>query len=386
MSAQRQHVRQARYAPTTMGAPTPPEDPDDLWLGAYDYELPAAAIAQRPAAERSGSRLMVIDAATGARTHARFGEIGRFLRAGDLLVVNDAKVDPARLHGRKTSGGSVEVLLLGAEGAGVFIGLLRSSRRPAPGTTIHFGATLTCMVLDDLGGGRWRLRFAGADDLEAAIRGSAELPLPPYIHREHGPDADDVERYQTVYADVPGSVAAPTAGLHFTRDLIADLLARGIEMARVTLHVGPATFQPIRTEDLRRHELEGEAYVIGPDAARAMAAARESGRRVIAVGTTTTRVLEAACDAGGVVLAGAGVARVFIGPGYRFRAVDGLITNFHLPRSSLLVLVSAFLGRRRVLTAYAEALACGYRFYSYGDAMAILPSVGGAPAACQGAA
>jgi S-adenosylmethionine:tRNA ribosyltransferase-isomerase len=204
----------------------------------------------------------------------------------------------------------------------------------------------------------------------------AELPLPPYIQRPHGPDAEDWERYQTVYASVPGSVAAPTAGLHFTRELLAELGAGGIAVAAVTLHVGPATFQPVRTEDLRQHELEGEAYFVGAETVEAVAAARESGGRVIAVGTTTTRALEAACDARGVLRAGEGVARLFLRPGHRFRVVHGLITNFHLPRSSLLMLVSAFLGRRRVLAVYAEALARGYRFYSYGDAMAIFAARG----------
>jgi S-adenosylmethionine:tRNA ribosyltransferase-isomerase len=370
-------VHQAQHAPAFVGASELRGDPEDLRLDAYDYVLPVEAIAQRPAPRRDDARLMVVDGATGERVHARFRDIGAFLRNGDVLVVNDARVDRARLHGRKVSGGAVEVLLLAAEGEGVYVGLVRGGRRAGRATTLRFAAALTATVVDDLGHGRFRLRFCGSDDLDAAIRRAAELPLPPYIHRRGGPDADDVERYQTVYASVPGSVAAPTAGLHFTRELIAELVARGIEVVPVTLHVGPATFQPVRTEDLRQHELEGEAYRIGPEAAEAVAAARRSGRRVIAVGTTTTRVLEAACDAEGVVRAGEGVARLFLRPGHRFRAVSGLITNFHLPRSSLLMLVSAFLGRRRILAAYVEALACGYRFYSYGDAMALFASVGG---------
>jgi S-adenosylmethionine:tRNA ribosyltransferase-isomerase len=368
-------VRQVQHAPTSAGAAELREDPDDLQLAAYDYELPAEAIAQRPAPSRDDARLMVIDGTTGARVHARFGEIGGFLDRGDVLVVNDARVDAARLRGRKASGGGVEILLLSAEGNGRYVGLLRGSRRAGrKGTTLHFGPALIATVLDDLGCGRFRFHFAGASDLDAAIRGSAQLPLPPYIHRADGPDGEDLERYQTVYASSPGSVAAPTAGLHFTRELIDALVARGIQMLPVTLHVGPATFQPVRSEDLRQHQLEGEAYRIPHETADAIAAARRSGRRVIAVGTTTTRVLEAACDVHGVVPAGEGVARLFLRPGHRFRVVSGLITNFHLPRSSLLMLVSAFLGRRRVLAAYAEALAHGYRFYSYGDAMAIFAS------------
>jgi S-adenosylmethionine:tRNA ribosyltransferase-isomerase len=371
-------VQQVQHAPTFVGAPELREDPDDLRLGAYDYELPVEAIAQRPAPSRDGARLMVIDGATGARVHARFREIGDFLQRGDVLVVNDARVDTARLRGRKASGGGVEVLLLTAEGNGRYVGLLRGGRRAGrKGTTLYFGPPLTATVIDDLGGGRFRFHFAGASDLDAAIRGSGQLPLPPYIHRVDGPDAEDLERYQTIYASIPGSVAAPTAGLHFTRKLIDALIAGGIEVVPVTLHVGPATFQPVRSEDLRQHQLEGEGYRVPRETADAIASARRSGRRVIAVGTTTTRVLEAACDADGVVPAGEGVARLFLRPGHRFRVISGLITNFHLPRSSLLMLVSAFLGRGRVLAAYAEALAHGYRFYSYGDAMAIFASGGG---------
>ncbi len=369
-------MQQAQHAPALVGAPGLREDPGDLRLEAYDYVLPLEAIAQRPAPRRDGARLMVIDGVTGERVHTHFWEIGRFLRAGDVLVVNDARVDRARLRGRKASGGAVEVLLLAREEAGVYVCQLRGGRRCADGTILGFGPALSAAVIDDLGGGRFRLRFSGDASLDDAIRGAAQLPLPPYIHRGAGPDADDLDRYQTVYASAPGSVAAPTAGLHFTRELIAALAARGIEIVPVTLHVGSATFQPVRTEDLRQHELEGEAYRIGPATAEAIAAARRSGRRVIAVGTTATRVLEAACDADGAVRAGEGIARLFVKPGHRFRVVSGLITNFHLPRSSLLMLVSAFLGRRRVLAAYAEALACGYRFYSYGDAMALFASVG----------
>jgi S-adenosylmethionine:tRNA ribosyltransferase-isomerase len=225
-------------------------------------------------------------------------------------------------------------------------------------------------VAADLGEGRCRLCFSGPGDVGRLVRTVAELPLPPYIHRHGGPDAADLDRYQTVYAREPGSVAAPTAGLHFTPDLIRELTAHGVRVAFLTLHVGPATFQPLRSEDLGRHHLEGEAYTIPGETVDAIDQARAVGGRVVAVGTTTTRALESAGDAGPTLRAGDGVATLFIRPGHRFRVVDGLITNFHLPRSSLLVLVAAFLGRRRLLAAYAEALARGYRFYSYGDAMA----------------
>lgn len=341
----------------------------DCSLASYDYELPFAAIAQRPAPRRDAARLMVIDAATGQFVHGRFSALGDCLRSGDVLVLNDSRVRPARLRGRRASGGRVEALLLQREDARHWTALVRSSGRPAPGTTLHFGQDLQATLAADLGGGRALLSFSARGDLDAVLDRVGEIPLPPYIRRPSGPDASDRERYQTVYARMPGSVAAPTAGLHFTPELLANLASDGIAIVTLTLHVGAATFQPIRTDNLADYELEGERYAIPEETITTMATARAHGGRVIAVGTTTTRALEAAAASPGGLRAGEGLARLFIRPGHRFRAVDGMITNFHLPRSSLLVLMAAFLGRDLLRGAYAEALARGYRFYSYGDAM-----------------
>jgi len=342
---------------------------DDMSVAAYDFALPRGAVAQRPALRRDWARLMVVDPASGTWSHARFAEIGRFLRSGDVLVVNDSKVVPARLWGRKRSGGAVEVLLVERESTDQWTVIVRSRRRPVPGATIEFGSGLSGTWVAYCGGGRGRLRLAAEGDLDATLLEVGEVPLPPYIRRPCGPDAEDRERYQTVYARVPGSIAAPTAGLHFTGELVEDLAKGGITILQLTLHVGPATFQPIRTEDVRQHTLEGERYFIPGETAAAVSAARAAGRRIIAVGTTTTRALEAAAEPDGTLRPGAGVARTVIHPGYRFRVINGLLTNFHLPRSSLLLVVAALLGRELVQRCYREALAEGYRFYSYGDVM-----------------
>lgn len=349
-----------------------PPGADGSLLSHYDYDLPPAAIAQRPAARRDLARLLVVDAGRGVRAHACVRHLGRFLRPGDVLVVNDSLVSPARLRGHKVSGGGVEVLLLRREGPARWLALLRASRRPEAGAVLRFAEGLEATVLADQGDGRVGLGFRGVGDIAATLARIGELPLPPYIRRPDGPDAADRERYQTVFARLPGSVAAPTAGLHFTRDLLETLQRRGIGIATVTLHVGAATFQPIRTEDLTRHSLDLEEYEIPTETAAQVEATRARGGAVIAVGTTTTRALEAAADGTGRLRTGSGEARLFIRPGYRFRVIDGLVTNFHLPRSSLLVLVAAVLGLETTLGAYAEAVANGYRFYSYGDAMLAL--------------
>jgi S-adenosylmethionine:tRNA ribosyltransferase-isomerase len=297
------------------------------------------------------------------------------LRPGDVLILNDSKVIPARLVGRKRSGALVEALLVERRGANRWTALIRPARRVPRDTALEFGAGLRAICLGRETGGRTLLEFSAAGDLEDALMRAGRLPLPPYIHRPHGPDADDVERYQTIYARHPGSIAAPTAGLHFTADLLDEVQRRGVILARVTLHVGPATFQPIRTADVSQHSLEGERYHIPAATVAAVAGARSTGNRVIAVGTTATRALEAAADERGRLRAGSDVAATVIRPGYRFRVLSGLVTNFHLPRSSLLLLVSAFLGRETVLRCYREALALGYRFYSYGDAMLLVDSL-----------
>jgi S-adenosylmethionine:tRNA ribosyltransferase-isomerase len=348
---------------------------EDLRLGSYDFDLPPAAIAQRPAVRRDGSRLMVVGRDTGALVHSRFDAVHEFLRPGDVLILNDSKVIPARLLGRKRSGARVEALLVDRCGADRWTALVRPARRVPRNTALEFGAGLRAVALGQDSHGRTVLEFSAEGDLEDALAQAGRLPLPPYIHRANGPDAGDVERYQTIYARHPGSIAAPTAGLHFTADLLDEIQRRGVILAPVTLHVGPATFQPIRTADISQHRLDGERYHIPEATVDAVGRARAAGKRVVAVGTTATRALEAAADEKGRLRAGSDVAATVIRPGYRFRVVGGLVTNFHLPRSSLLLLVSAFLGRETVLRCYREALALGYRFYSYGDAMLLIDSL-----------
>jgi S-adenosylmethionine:tRNA ribosyltransferase-isomerase len=287
-----------------------------------------------------------------------------------VVVVNDSRVIPARLKARRAGGGAAEVLLVTRESDGTWRALVRPGARIRPGGRLRLGDDAAVEVLATLPGGQRRVRLAGAGDDDAIIARHGSVPLPPYITRE--PSDEDRERYQTVYAAAPGSVAAPTAGLHFTPAVLAALAARGATVARVTLHVGPGTFRPVAVEDAERHQLDAEAYVLPDAAAAAVAEARRRGGAVWAVGTTVTRTLEACATADRGVRAGTGWTSLFIRPGHTFRVVDHLLTNFHLPRSTLLMLVSAFAGREAVLAAYAEAIAQQYRFYSYGDAMVVL--------------
>jgi S-adenosylmethionine:tRNA ribosyltransferase-isomerase len=349
----------------------------------FDFDLPDELVAQAPPAVRGGSRLLVLDRRTGARQHTRFADIGEHLRAGDLLVVNDTKVFPARLIGRRVpSGGAVEALLLGPGGQGetgsggaLWDALMHPGQKLKPGARVAFereGVVLHGEVLAQHYFGRRTLRLHTDDgtDVAAAIDRVGHIPLPPYIKRDD--TAADRERYQTVYARERGSVAAPTAGLHFTPDLLDRLAARGVERADVTLHVGYGTFKPVRVEKVEEHEVDPETYTVSPQSAAALTRARRDGRRVIAVGTTSVRALESLrVDDDGVVRPGSGETRLFIHPGHQFRVVSGMVTNFHLPKSSLLMLVSALAGREPVLAAYREAVAQQYRFYSYGDAMLI---------------
>jgi S-adenosylmethionine:tRNA ribosyltransferase-isomerase len=340
-----------------------------LRLDDFDYALPPEAIAQTPAEPREAARLLGLDRATGARTHARVADLPRLLRAGDLLVVNATRVLPARLLGAKASGGSAEALVLGpAAGSDRWRALVRCRGRLRPGLRLRFGAGAAAFEAE--------VAALGADgEVVLALPPgvspyrAGEAPLPPYIRRP--PAAADRDRYQTVYARVPGAVAAPTAGLHLGAPLLAALAAAGIERAEVVLHVGPGTFRPLRDEDVAAGRLHAEPYELAAATADAVARARARGGRVVAVGTTTARVLETCAGEDGRVHPGAGTTALFLRPGSRFRAVDALLTNFHLPRSSLLLLVAAFAGRERVLAAYAEAIAAGYRFYSYGDAMLV---------------
>lgn len=350
----------------------------------FDFELPAGQIAQRPAPSREGSRLFCLHRTNGAFEHRTFSELPERLRRGDLLVLNDTRVVPARLLGRKVgTGGRAELLLVhpsapvptpealaSAPASVAWICLGQASKPLRPGTRLAFEGGLTAEIAGERGGGEYVVQFAseGTEPLSALLERVGRVPLPPYIERE--PSAEDAARYQTVYARVPGSVAAPTAGLHFTESLFAELEARGIERTYLTLEVGPGTFLPVREGSLDAHVMHAERYHVPEETARRVTQARAEGRRIVAVGTTSVRTLEAAWNAEQKRLSpGPGETALFIRPGHVFGAVDGMITNFHLPRSTLLMLVSAFAGRERVLAAYREAVERGYRFFSYGDAM-----------------
>jgi S-adenosylmethionine:tRNA ribosyltransferase-isomerase len=342
-----------------------------MQLRDLDYALPEELIAQEPVAEREQARLLVLGAGRGAHRHARVADLPALLRAGDLLVLNDTRVIPARTRARRPSGGRLEVLFVRAladtAGAPEWETLVRGT--PRVGERVHF-ADLEGEWTADLGDGRWHLRLGLAEPVLAWLERTGEVPLPPYIRRPTGPTAADAERYQTTYARVPGAVAAPTAGLHLTPGLLAALRAAGVEIATVTLHVGPGTFLPLRSGDLETYVMAAEAYDLPETSAARLLAARAAGCRVVAVGTTTVRALESAA-AGGALRAGAGEAGLFIRPGHRFRVVDALLTNFHLPHSPLLALVAALGGWERLRGAYEEAVARRYRFYSFGDAMLI---------------
>ncbi|HEX5043048.1 MAG TPA: tRNA preQ1(34) S-adenosylmethionine ribosyltransferase-isomerase QueA [Candidatus Polarisedimenticolaceae bacterium] len=343
-----------------------------LRLEDYAYALPEEQIAQEPLPRRDASRLLLLDRATGEVGHRSFVDLPDLLDPGDVVVVNDTRVVPARLLGRKRTGGRAEILLLEAMGEATWRALL--AHAPAPGGVVDLGDGVSATVLAREGElGTVRIS-AGAENVCAALARLGRMPLPPYVHRVPGDprDALDRERYQTVFAREPGAAAAPTAGLHFTPEVLERMTARGIGRTSVTLHVGAGTFLPFRGAEVAEdHLLHEEPFHVPEEAAAAIAAARARGGRVVAVGTTVTRTLETAGEEGGTVRAGAGRTRLFLRPGSRFRVVDALLTNFHLPRSSLLLLVCAFAGRERTLAAYREAVAAGYRFYSYGDAMLV---------------
>lgn len=331
----------------------------------FNYELPRELIANYPATQRSASRLLCLDA-DGARRDRVFGDLPAEFEPGDLLVFNRTRVIPARLEARKPTGGRVEILIERITGDDEALAQLRASKTPQPGSRVALedGASVELLERE---GAMWRLRFASpvAETLERL----GHVPLPPYIERRD--EAVDRERYQTVYADRPGAVAAPTAGLHFDEALMAALAQRGIERAFLTLHVGAGTFQPVREENLDAHSMHAERMIVDAEVVAAIASARARGGRVVAVGTTSVRALESAAVEGGLVAATAMDTRLFIRPGYRFRVVDAMITNFHLPQSTLLMLVCAFAGYERVLAAYRHAVTERYRFFSYGDAMLV---------------
>lgn len=334
----------------------------------FDFDLPDELIARRPAVERRGSRLL--SWAGDTLVHGQFPDLLRLLKPGDLLVFNNTRVIPARLFGQKASGGKIEVLVERLLGEHEALCHVRASKAPKPGTVLQFEQGVEA-VMEAREGDLFRLRFTGQQSLLNVLDAIGHMPLPPYIDRAD--DAADLSRYQTVYAAHPGAVAAPTAGLHFDEALLADIRALGVAMEYVTLHVGAGTFQPVRVDRVEDHLMHSEWFDIPESLVKAVAATRARGGRVIAVGTTSLRALEAAA-ASGELQPGSGETQIFITPGYRFRVVNALLTNFHLPRSTLLMLVSALAGRERILAAYQAAIAEGYRFFSYGDAIFIEPT------------
>ncbi len=339
---------------------------------AFDYPLPPELIAQTPPAARDGARLLVLDRGRGSCQHSDIRELPRLLVPGDLLVLNDTRVRPARLFVRTPSGGAAELLLIADRGGDGWQCLGRPAKRLRLDTRLILPGGGEAQVRARLGAGRYLVAFPPSVQVAALLAQYGELPLPPYIRRPDGPLGIDQDRYQTVFARAEGAVAAPTAGLHFTAVMLDALRNAGVETVFLTLHVGPGTFLPVRHEDVRRHEMEPEHAVVPPATAGAVVRAKREGRRVVAVGTTTVRTLESAARRAAGLEPGTFLADAFITPGFRFEIVDALLTNFHLPRSTLLMLVSAFAGRERVLAAYAAAVRERYRFYSYGDAMLIL--------------
>ena len=345
--------------------------PESLPTSAFDYPLPRERIARFPAERRDESRLMVIERASGSIRDLSFRDLAGLIEPGDALVINDTRVLPARLLGTRSGGGEAEVLLLhpSPDDGHLWQALVRPGAKLRPGRTVRIADELSIEIVATAEGGARTVRLVTPLDARTAMDRYGQVPLPPYLERE--PVAEDVERYQTVYARAAGSVAAPTAGLHFTPALLAQIEARGVRIVRLLLHVGAGTFRPVAAEDPSQHVMHAEWYELGDEAAAALVAVRDAGGRIWAVGTTVARVLETVAADGG--LRGAsGWTSLFIRPPWTFRAVDRLVTNFHLPRSTLLMLVAAFGGHALVMRAYREAVERGYRFYSYGDAMAVL--------------
>lgn len=336
----------------------------------FYFDLPEELIAQEPLKDRSSSRLLVADKNTESISHRHFRDIKEYLKAGDCLVINDTRVLPARLHGERVgTGAHIEVLLLVRKSIDTWEVLVRPGKKARPSDKISFGdGRLTAEVLETIEGGNRIIKFYYEGVFENILDELGEMPLPPYITHK----LEDKERYQTVYAKHDGSAAAPTAGLHFTPELLKEIEEMGVKIAHVTLHVGLGTFRPVKAEDILDHEMHSEYYVVEEDQAAIMNEARKNGGRIIAVGTTSTRTLESVTDENGIVHAGSGWTKIFIYPGYTFKAVDCMITNFHLPESTLIMLVSALMGKDFIMRVYEEAVKERYRFFSFGDACLFL--------------
>lgn len=334
----------------------------------FYFDLPQELIAQTPLEQRDASRLLLLDKETGDIQHRHFYELPNFLRPGDCLVLNDSRVLPARLLGRRITGGAVELVLLRDLGNGDWECLTRPGKKTRPGTELVFGdGDLTAQVTEVLEGGNRKIHFSCEGIFLEVLERLGKMPLPPYITEE----LQDKERYQTVYSHEVGSAAAPTAGLHFTPELLAEIQAKGVKVCYVTLHVGLGTFRPVKAEDILDHEMHAEYCTIPPETARLVTETKNAGGRVICVGTTSCRTIESFAKEDGSLEASGGWTNIFIYPGYRFKCLDALITNFHLPESTLIMLVSALAGRENVLEAYKTAIAERYRFFSFGDAMFI---------------
>ena len=344
----------------------------DFRTSDFDFELPPELIAQTPSGERDRSRLLAVDRASGELRHLRFADLAELIPPGDAVVLNETRVFPARLLGRRASGAEAEVFLLhpAEEDPALWTALVRPGAKLKPGRTVEVGPELSVEVVDSTPSGERIVRLVTPLPLEEALERYGHIPLPPYVQRAD--TAEDRERYQTVYARERGSVAAPTAGLHFTPELLARLEERGVRLVRLVLHVGLGTFRPVEAEDPSEHRMHSEWYRVTREAADTLNAVRAAGGSIWAVGTTSVRTLESVADEAGTLHPGEGWTEIFIRPGYRFRAVDRLVTNFHLPRSTLLMLVSALGGYELVMRAYREAVREGYRFFSYGDAMVVL--------------
>jgi S-adenosylmethionine:tRNA ribosyltransferase-isomerase len=341
-----------------------------MLLSQLDFDLPEELIAQQPLEDRSASRMLVVDRKARSLTDSSFRNLAQFLRRGDLLVINNTQVFPARLYGQTDTGANVELFLVRQIESDLWEALARPARRLSTGKTIRFAATLSGTVIERMENGRVHVQLSADGNLEQVIDAVGRTPLPPYIKRSRDSSDTDRHRYQTMFAKERGSIAAPTAGLHFTPSTLESLQEKGVDMTEVTLHVGYGTFEPVRVAHLSEHHVTGEFYSLAENTAQILNAAKEEGRRIVAVGTTTTRVLETTLQSG-MFRPGRGMTELTIKPDHEFKAVDALITNFHLPKSSLLLLTSVFGGHELIMGAYNHAVAERYRFYSYGDCMLI---------------